>query len=282
MSTVRALTVSVVNRVPGPFAAPFRSGGLLARTVAPVLERFLPTDLTEVVVRSGPARGLRLLIDVQREKYYWTGAHERSVQDALEVLLRPGDVVWDIGAHIGFFSLLASRLVGVSGAVVAFEPVVENRLRLRRSLTLNGAVNVCVRGEAVAGQTGTAVLHARGSSSMWTLQPGEVKPSSSVVECITLDDLARAMPTPKLIKVDVEGLELDVLQGAQRLLRDCRPTLVIEISDSFLINDCLAVAEGYAARRLDNSHWILRWIGFRERCRDRPDPDTVRLQGQAS
>jgi FkbM family methyltransferase len=250
------MTVSVVNRVPGSIAAPFRSGRLLARAAGPLLERLLPTDLTEVSVRSGPLQGVRLLIDPQREKYYWTGRYERAVQDAFEALVRPGDVVWDIGAHIGFFSLLASRLVGDSGCVVAFEPVKENRLRLERNVSLNEAHNVAVRSEAVGGESGAAVLHARSSSSMWTLRHGRASPASRVVPCTTLDDIVRSTCPPTLIKVDAEDVELDVLRGARRLLSEHRPTVVIELHSS-VVSDCLAIATSHQAYRLEGAHWVL-------------------------
>lgn len=256
MPAMRDMTVSVVNRVPGPLAAPFRSGGLLARTAAPLLERLLPIDMTEVLVRSGPMRGMRLLIDPQREKYYWTGRYERAVQNAFEALVRRGDVVWDIGAHIGFFSLLASRLVGQSGRVVAFEPVDENRSRLEKNLSLNRAHNVALRSEAIGGEDGSAVLHPHGSSSMWTLGHGEASSASRVVPCITLDEVVRNTRPPTLIKVDAEDVELDVLRGARRLLSEHRPTVVIELH-SPVISDCVAVAASYWARRLDDGHWVL-------------------------
>jgi FkbM family methyltransferase len=256
MPAIRDMTVSVVNRVPGPLAAPFRSGGLLARTAGPLLERLLPNDLMEISVRSGPLQGVRLLIDPQREKYYWTGRYERAVQEALEALVRPGDVVWDIGAHIGFFSLLASRLVGDSGHVVAFEPAAENRSRLEKNISLNEAHNVAVRSEAVGSERGPAVLHSRGSSSMWTLRRGGVAAASRVVSCITLDDVVRNARPPTLIKIDTEDFEPDVLRGARCLLSEHRPTVVIELHSS-LISECVALATSHQAYRLEDNHWVL-------------------------
>jgi FkbM family methyltransferase len=261
MSAVRKAAVSIVNLVPGPFARSFRSGGLLARTVAPLLERLLPQDLTEVVIRSGPASGLRLKIDPLREKFYWTGTHERAVQTALVELLHRGDIVWDVGAHIGFFTLLSARLVGPTGEVVAFEPVRGNRSRLNESLRLNGVENVVVRGEAVAASNGHTVLHPHGSSLMWTLRQGNGSATNTAVHCVTLDRVSVELRSPTLIKVDAEGAELDVLRGARDLLRESRPAIVIELGDSFSIGECLALVEGYAAQPLDGVHWVLKPIG---------------------
>jgi FkbM family methyltransferase len=257
-SAVRTATVSIVNRVPGPLARCFRSGGLLARAAAPLLERLLPKELTEVVVRSGPASGLRLKIDPLREKFYWTGTHEQPVQTALVESLHPGDIVWDVGAHIGFFAILSARLVGASGLVVAFEPARGNRGRLNESLELNKIENVVVRREAVAASNGTAVLHPRGSSLMWTLRQGHGSAMSTAVDCVTLDEVSTELHAPTLIKIDAEDAELDVLRGARDLIRERRPTIVIELGHSSPIRDCLALLEGYAAQPLDGVHWVLK------------------------
>lgn len=256
MSAVRALTVSVVNRVPGPFAAPFRSGGLLARTVAPVLEPLLPTEVTEVVVRSGPGRGLRLQIDARREKYYWTGSYERAVQDTFAAVVRPGDVVWDVGAHIGFFSLLASRLVGPNGRVHAFEPIAGNRRRLLTSLELNSATNVTVHDCALSDTPGERILFARGASATWTLvERGGSE--GTPIRCKTLDEFATSGPPPTLIKIDAEGAEVDVLRGGLELIAKQYPKLVVEFHDEQLLAVARRLLPGYDFRSLDVNHWLL-------------------------
>lgn len=257
MPAVRDVTVSVLNRVPGPMAAPFRSGGLLARTAAPFLERLLPADPTEVVVRSGPARGLRLSIDTQHEKFYWTGTHERAVQVALEELLRPGDIVWDVGAHIGFFSLLAARLVGPSGRVHAFEPMEANRARLLASLDLNSAKNVTVHDCALSATSGERILYARGASTMWTLVAERGDPEGAQIRCRTLDEVAASSPAPTLIKIDAEGAEVDVLRGGLELIAKQRPKLLVEFQEEQLLAEGRELLLGYDFRQLDVNHWLL-------------------------
>jgi FkbM family methyltransferase len=256
MSAIRALTVSVVNRLPGPFAAPFRSGGLLARTVAPILEPLLPTEVTEVAVRSGPARGLRLQIDARREKYYWTGSYERAVQDTFAAVIRLGDVVWDVGAHIGFFSLLASRLVGPNGRVHAFEPVAANRARLLASLALNSATNVTVHDCALSDTSGEGILFPRGASSTWTMvERGESK--GTPIRCKTLDELVASGPPPTLVKIDAEGAEVDVLRGGLELTAKQHPKLLVEFHDEQLLAAGRELLPGYDFRPVDVNHWLL-------------------------
>jgi FkbM family methyltransferase len=261
MPAVRDLAVSVVNHVPGRLATPFRSGSLLARSAAPLLEHFLPTNTTEVVVRSGPARGLRLLIDPQREKYYWTGAYERGVQETFEVLLRPGDVVWDVGAHIGFFALLAARQVGEDGVVHAFEPSPTNRDRLEETLRLNNETKVRIHPFAVGRERGLRPLY--GDNSAASLSPRDG--SAIAVECRTLDDLLAELGAPDLVKLDVEEAELDCLRGGRELLARVRPLLLVELHYEADIAEARWLLGEYELRQLSSRHWLARPEVCRER-----------------
>jgi FkbM family methyltransferase len=212
--------------------------------------------MTEIVVRSGPARGLRLQIDAQREKYYWTGSYERAVQDTFEAVLQPGDVVWDVGAHIGFFSLLASRLVGPNGRVHAFEPIAANRGRLLTSLELNSATNVTVHDCALSDTPGERTLSTRGASATWTLvQHGESH--GTAIRCKTLDEFAASGPPPTLVKIDAEGAEVDVLRGGFQLTAKQHPKLLVEFHDEQLLASARELLPGYVFRPVDVNHWLL-------------------------
>jgi len=159
----------------------------------------------------------------------WIGWYERDVQRALSALLRPGDVLYDIGANVGFFTLLASRLVGSSGWVVAFEPEPDNLGVLRHHVSRNSLDNVSVIDAAVSDQEGVGTLGGRGS----TARLGGV--SGVRVATVTVDGIRRstAMPPPTVIKLDVEGWEYPALCGMQDTLASVRPTLLIEFHGAF-------------------------------------------------
>jgi FkbM family methyltransferase len=252
----RRAVVSLVNRVPARFAAPFRSGTALARIVAPGLERVLPREATEIVVRSGAAEGVRLVIDAQREKFYWTGAYELPVQRLLQRVLAPGACFWDVGAHIGFFALIASRFVGATGHVEAFEPLPENRNRLGSALELNDVANVRVHPVALGARAGSAPFVSSGSSLTGSLAGRDDEPGRKV-QCRTLDQEADRLPLPDLIKIDVEGFELEALRGGARLLQEHRPRLVVEFSTRARLEDARSLLPRYGFTPLDDEHWLL-------------------------
>jgi FkbM family methyltransferase len=206
-------------------------GSPVARTLAPVLNPLLPDRKTTVRVLGGPARGLRVVIEPRREKYYWTGGHERDVQAELVRLLCRGATFWDVGAHIGFFSMLAARLVGPAGRVHAFEPLAENRARLVAGIRANGFGHVIVDGRAVAAVDGEAMLHRHDSTLMWTLVEGLGDGAGHPVPCTTLDTLASELGVPDVVKIDAEGAELDVLAAARGLLANGRTAFLLETRD---------------------------------------------------
>ncbi len=154
---------------------------------------------------------------------YYLGSSEPETAQFLVEFLRPGMVFWDVGAHIGEFSLLASQRVGASGRVDAFEPHPQLGDLIRGTIDANGLTNVEVHPYAVTDRSGTAEFFLDREPSVSHLLPsaGESKAASSVtVSTLLLDDFSRARSyTADLIKVDVEGAENLVLRGAQSLLQ---------------------------------------------------------------
>lgn len=244
----------LLNAVPAPIAGRFATHSWAARLARPFVNAVVPRGIHLATVRSGPAKGLVLAIDPRTEKYYWTGTYERAVQDALVRLLRPGAVFWDVGAHVGFFSLLAARLVGGAGRVHAFEPVPANAGRLRRNLERSGFANVAVHRLALAEAPGEVFLAPHDASSMWRVATeGE---ASIRVAAGTLDELAARLGPPAAVKIDVEGSELDVLRGGAGLIAHARPVFVVEQFGASTDAEALAMLPGYRAIRLDDHNWL--------------------------
>ena len=254
--------VALLNLVPAPIARRFAQSSAVSRLLRPVVNHLVPVRPTWVVVRAGPARGTRLLIEPHSEKYYWTGLYEKPIQEALESWLRPGMTYWDVGAHIGFFTALASRLVGDAGSVHSFEPFRPNFERLRLTIEANELNNVGTYNAALSSQCGSIQVNEGRHTSMATtsvapITADRVGAPLTTVASFTLDALADLHGRPDVIKVDVEGAEIDVLEGGQALLQSPRPPrLIVEFHDLALRSEA-ETQLGLRFKALSARHWTL-------------------------
>ena len=219
-------------------------------------------DRGPVVVGEGLGYDLRLWkadlpIDHAHAGLIVRGALERPVQEALRRLLAPGMRVWDVGANVGFFALVCGRLVGPGGRVVAFEPVRASAAAIRRNAELNELGDVIEAREAAvwsrSGRGDLLVVADRSWSHLAATGHHAQTRAEVAVELVAADDLVfeRGEPAPDVVKVDVEGAEIQVLDGMTRLLREHGPALVIELHDTNrAVADRLRAA-GYAMENLD-------------------------------
>jgi FkbM family methyltransferase len=200
------------------------------RLLKPLLQRLLdvvmPSGRQVVLpVRDGLLRGCLLQVDPRKQKEMILGTYEAGVQSVLARWVRPGQLVLDVGAHLGFFTLLASRLVGESGRVIALEPDPVMTEHLHANVARNGVANVTAL-QAAVGESVSTLSFAPGAGA----GVGHLDPDGSlVVEVTTLDALAERFGEPHLLKVDVEGGELNVLRGGRATLRRARPVLIVEV-----------------------------------------------------
>lgn len=184
-----------------------------------------------------------------------SGELEVPVQEALRRTVAPGATVYDVGANIGFFTLLAAAFAGEAGRVIAFEPVPAIADLVREAAQRSQLSDrVEVRTQAVALTPGTEALYVVDDAS-WSHLASRGNPGRAVstidVEVTTLDAVvAQGAPPPDVIKLDVEGSEGDVLRGAHDTLRTHRPAVVVELHDTQA--DALPVlrAAGYALENL--------------------------------
>ena len=222
-------------------------------------------------VESGEGSGLRIRLPQNLD--YLLGTSEIPVQQEIVAYLRAGDVFYDIGANVGFFSLMAARQTGPSGVVCSFEPVTENALAIRQNAALNGLENIRVVDVAL----GKAPCVAEFLLTEWdgggTLASSAVRPTDPVlrrkVSVAALDDLIGdwSLPRPSFVKIDVEGAEMEVLEGMERTLDQCMPILLYEVDDSskdafdhrWRELDKLVASYGYRVRHLKSSYPNIAW-----------------------
>ena len=163
--------------------------------------------------------------------------YERVTDQHLAGALRPGMVVLDVGAHVGYYTLVAARAVGTSGKVHAFEPCAETLLVLRENVRANGFENVEIHPYAAGSSDSTRVLHVTGSSDSHGLFPHPLTETVRMTQVKTVA-VGQVVPGPvDLVKVDVEGAEFEVLEGMGDLLSDAdAPVLVVEWNPACLQN----------------------------------------------
>ena len=185
---------------------------------------------SEHTIRRGAAAGLKINLCGSRPSYV-IGSAEQDVQDLLGAWLRPGSVYYDLGANVGFLTLVGARLVGSAGHVYAFEPSPGTAAALRSNVLRNGLTNVTVIEAAVGATSGTARFDPvdEEASQLATLldpaQEGGVE-----VQVVAIDDFVRdgARP-PDVVKIDVEGAEDAAIAGMRETLAARTPSVVCEI-----------------------------------------------------
>jgi FkbM family methyltransferase len=176
------------------------------------------------------------LPDLVGVKLYQYGFFEEGLTRALIEKLRPGDTFVDIGAHVGYFTLLASLLVGADGHVVSFEPTPRTRTEL--SANTAGLANVRVVPLAAWDATERLTLQDFGwrqssfNSVVGARVNGNARFESIEVEAVAVDDwLADHGIVPAFIKIDAESAEQRVLRGLRRTIEQHHPILSLEIGD---------------------------------------------------
>lgn len=254
------LPARVLSRIPGGLRAYTKVRRFAGRHLIPARSEW-------VQVQGGLASGLWIHINLADERTWWLGTHEPETQAALRQVLSSDTVLYDVGAHIGFYALPAARL---GAEVIAFEPDPDNAARLRAHVDRNHLGDKVRTVEAAAWSNSCSSItfrrgwpRSQGGVSWRNRQP--VLAAGEIIEVATvcLDDfIAGGGPVPDVIKVDVEGSESEVLKGAANTLRDHHPALIVEVHTD---TECAAVTQ-----ILESAAYAARWEtppeGFPRQC----------------
>ena len=268
---VAASLVSAPRRLP--------SARLREAAYRNVSRPFLRRMRAHLVVRVNGGGWMRVdTADVTGRTIAVTGAWEAHVTRVFSRLLSPGDVCIDVGAHVGYYTLLASRLVGPRGHVYAFEPASAAYAELRRNLELNGVWNVTALNVAAGAADGRGVLydgppHNAGRASMQepVNMSDDLEARSSEVEVMRVASVIAPEhhSRVRLIKIDVEGFEFDVLRGLEALLdAGAQPAMLMELHPRLWAGQDPVFFEEFCARH------SLEVVPLFER--DRPVPIKLR------
>ena len=216
-----------------------------------------PGDFIAEVPGGGRAR-LRYREALGLEQFLHGGFEIAEIHD-LRARLAEGDVVVDVGANVGYLTVAMAIAVGPAGRVIACEPAAEPFVRLRENLSLNQLRNVDAHNVAV-GRTDGKVSLAIADDSAFSSTVSRGSARVAQVPSVQLDTLWRQCGSPRvaLVKIDVEGAELGVLEGAADLLSTWRPSLLIESEQPASIDEIL-VRLGYTATKPEGfapANWL--------------------------
>jgi FkbM family methyltransferase len=229
----RKWMAEVLLRAPTPLRS-LRAVPVLGSIIHRFSHQILPPD--EIVwkqVEGGPAKGIWLELNPRTGPTYLRGDMETPIQKIVAERLHPDMVFYDLGANIGLFTLLASRLVGPKGKVFSFEPDDFVASRLRRNVARNGFDNITVIEAGVWSKSGTVNFipadHVISPDhGLGRFVTGEQASAGTPKESVALDDFIKTNPPPDAIKCDVEGAEVEVFRGAEGLLKAHRPWIICE------------------------------------------------------
>jgi FkbM family methyltransferase len=210
--------------------------GPVAAIIRSVLNRAAPTGLNEITVAGGELAGERLYLDLQAEKDYWLGTYEAELQAAVREWVQQGWVAYDVGANIGYVSIMLAKAVGPSGQVYAFEALPANLERLRTHLALNDLTEqVQVIAAAVVDQYQPVHFLVGPSGGMGKAEGSAGRRVEYIdkidVPGVSLDDFVyqQGNPQPQIIKMDIEGGEVLALKGMSRMMAEARPLIFLEL-----------------------------------------------------
>lgn len=195
------------------------------------LNRFPPSQL-EAFPCHGALEGYRMYTEWNRFRSFVYGTWEPEVTRVLTWAVRPGMTVIDIGAHIGYHTLLFAKCVGPSGRVFSFEPIPENFSLLRKNVELNNLTQVRMLNQAVFSRAGEITISV--PDDLPNSGNGSVCLDKGMrqlhVSAVSLDAFCEEFSIrPDILKMDVEGAEYEVLRGAERVITQFLPKLMIEL-----------------------------------------------------
>lgn len=208
--------------------------GLFRNSVAWYLRNWWNAQ-PRIVDMEPPLAGYRMRLPRHYIRQNGVTAFEGEVCRTIEGIVQPGQVVWDVGSYLGYFSLLFSRRIGPSGRVIAFEPLMENRSLLLENIRLNGIKNIQVEPIALGAESGWATFQKsrsrfQGHGSL-IHSDDRSRYVRIRVKMSAVDEIASKgeIGIPSFVKIDVEGAEGLVVRGGEHTLRNCSPTVLMEV-----------------------------------------------------
>ncbi|MEO5890126.1 MAG: FkbM family methyltransferase [Ferruginibacter sp.] len=215
-------------------AASFFSGKLLPKISYPVIR--------------GPLKGIKFILGAHGGSgggatVYFNMIEPLQTQAFIKTI-KKGDTIFDVGANVGYYTALGSILTGDQGRVFSFEPLARNISYLYRHVEINKLTNVTIIPSACSDSLSILKFIESSNTAMGRLENSEMAGSSdtkiSIIPTVTLDAIADKIEGfPKVLKIDVEGAEVAVLKGAEKIISISKPAIFLSVHSQELRKACL-------------------------------------------
>lgn len=227
---------------------------LIIQTIRAYLSYFPVTDgkggiynfckqwvITDKDIICNTIHGFKMMLDLgepmQNRIYWYRNYDEKNEALLVKRFLKRGDVFYDIGANVGFYSLLASTIVGLKGSVVSFEPSISAFSKLKKNIEINRAGPIHAFNFALGSEEKEGILYSKsllpdGCASLIEPQRGDYAEKVRIRRLDTIMEELK-LPKPDFVKIDVEGYEVYVIKSASHLLSpENAPMILIEMTNN--------------------------------------------------
>lgn len=241
--SIKNTIIQLADKIPFGLRSSIKNIPGLKQLQSFLLRKWVDNSFFVATISGGPAKGLVFPVHMPHDKMMWLGTWELDFALAMQKIVKPGWVCYDIGGYKGYYS----GVMALAGAkeVYVFEPLPSNIEKVEELIALNVDLPIRLKKYAVSDKTGLATFKIMQEETMGklensTFQSGDHAKNEVQVNCITLDDLIKdGIPEPDFIKIDVEGAEEFVLKGASELLHRKKPFLMIEVHSPEIGEKCV-------------------------------------------
>jgi FkbM family methyltransferase len=202
-----------------------------------LLEMILGSKFRAHRIPFGPIKGRKVFLSPQISLRMWFGVDEPWIAQLRQKLLKPSDIVFDLGAHVGYTTVLFADTLQGSGEVHAFEILPSTADHLRKTIKANDFKNVTIHNVGLGAEEGVFDLPVGPTAMTSLLANRQEDQTTERCKVVRMDDYRRenGLPGPDLIKMDIERAEIDCLQGSLELIKEFRPKMIIAFHSKALL-----------------------------------------------
>ncbi len=225
-SMLRSSVITATRFTPKRLKKWIQNSPALYHMFRKVFSFFVSLDGSTVMIESGPMKGMSLVVGEHVSHAHIRGTYELETQMAVDRLVAPGIVCYDLGASIGYLSLLMARK---AKRVFAFEPTPHAAAEIPKHAAANQLQNITIVPSPVSDAVRTVRFTVNNNAYGSRIAGAQSKWPTVELTTITLDDFVKTNPWPDFIKIDVEDEEAKVLEGARSILRERKAALCCEL-----------------------------------------------------